>query len=150
MLAAGLDLEREFYFVGSVPNEEIKNYCRASDLFLFSSRSETQGIVLLEAMASGTPVVAVRASGVSDIVVDGVNGFMTDVSETAFGEVLGQVLSGPRARLRRGALDTARKYQVQDIARRAADCYAAAIAAHEYKDIIAQGNFLLHKISGIL
>ena len=149
-LAAGLDLEQEIYYAGRVPNEEIKNYCRASDLFLFSSRSETQGIVLLEAMASGTPVVAVRASGVSDIVVDGVNGFMTDVSETAFGEVLGQVLSGPRARLRRGALDTARKYQVQDIARRAADCYAAAIAAHEYKDIIAQGNFLLHKISGIL
>ncbi|MCI8901284.1 MAG: glycosyltransferase family 4 protein [Lachnospiraceae bacterium] len=149
-LAAGLDLEREIYFAGSVPNEEIKNYCRASDLFLFSSRSETQGIVLLEAMASGTPVVAVRASGVSDIVVDGENGFMTDASETAFGEALGQVLTGPRARLRRGALDTARKYQVQDIARRAADCYAAAIAAHEYKDIIAQGNFLLHKISGIL
>ena len=35
-LAAGLDLEQEIYYAGRVPNEEIKNYCRASDLFLFS------------------------------------------------------------------------------------------------------------------
>lgn len=129
-LAARLDLEKEIYFAGRVPNEEIKNYCRASDLFLFSSLSETQGIVLLEAMAVGTPVLAVRATGVSDIVVSGVNGFMTDVSETEFGETLDMMLKSPRCHLEQGALDTARKYQVQDIAKCAADHYKAAITAH--------------------
>ena len=47
-LAVRLDLEKEICFVGRMPNAEIKNYCHASDLFLFSSLSETQGIVLLE------------------------------------------------------------------------------------------------------
>ena len=149
-LAARLDLEGEIYFAGRVPNEEVKNYCRASDLFLFSSLSETQGIVLLEAMAVGTPVLAVRATGVSDIVVNGMSGFMTDVSETAFGETLDQVLKGSRRQLEQGAVDTARKYQVQDIAKRAADYYKTAITAHEYTDAVNTENFLLHKISGIL
>lgn len=149
-LAVRLNLEREIYFVGRVPNEEIKNYCRASDLFLFSSLSETQGIVLLEAMASGTPVLAVRATGVSDIVVDGVNGFMTDVSETEFGETLDNVLNNPRGHLKQGALDTADRYQVRDIARCAAEYYMAAITAHEYQGAAGTENFLLHKISGIL
>lgn len=149
-LAVRLDLKEEIFFAGRVPNKEIKNYCRASDLFLFSSLSETQGIVLLEAMASGTPVIAVHATGVSDIVRSGVNGFMTDMSETEFGETLDAVLENPRGHLGRGALDTARKYQVHDIAKRAAGYYEAAIAAHEYTDTITTGNFLLHKISGIL
>ncbi|MDE7415565.1 MAG: glycosyltransferase [Lachnospiraceae bacterium] len=118
--------------------------------FLFSSLSETQGIVLLEAMAVGTPVLAVRATGVSDIVVSGVNGLMTDVSETEFGEMLDQVLKGSHRQLEQGAVDTARKYQIQDIARCAADYYKAAIAAHEYTDTGITENFLLHKISGIL
>lgn len=149
-LAVRLDLEREIYFAGCVQNEEVKNYCRASDLFLFSSLSETQGIVLLEAMAAGTPVLALRATGVSDIVVNGVNGFMTDVSETEFGETLDFVLQNPRGYLEKGARYTAYKYQVQDIARRAVDYYKTVIAAHEYRDTIATEKFLLHKIGGIL
>lgn len=64
-------------FLGNVSNEQINRYLQASDLFLFASKSETQGIVLAEAFAAGCPVVAVDASGVEDIVEDGVNGFKT-------------------------------------------------------------------------
>lgn len=149
-LAVKLNLKDEIYFAGRVPNEEIKNYCRASDLFLFSSCSETQGIVLLEAMAAGTPVVAVRATGVRDIVVDGVNGFMTDASESVFAKTLDTVLQNPREHLRAGALDTAHKYQVQDIARCAAGYYQTAITSHAYEARFTTRDFLLHKISGIL
>lgn len=149
-LAVKLNLKDEIYFAGRVPNEEIKNYCRASDLFLFSSCSETQGIVLLEAMAAGTPVVAVRATGVRDIVVDGVNGFMTDASESVFAKTLDTVLQNPRGHLRAGALDTAHKYQVQDIARCAAGYYQTAITSHAYAARFTTRDFLLHKISGIL
>lgn len=149
-LAAKLDLEKEIYFAGRVPNGEIKNYCRASDLFLFSSLSETQGIVLLEAMAAGTPVLAVRATGVSDIVADGVNGFMTEMSETGFGEKLDQVLGSPRRHLEQGAVATARKYRMQDVAECAAEYYREAIAARECNDCYATEKFLFHRISGIL
>ncbi len=149
-LAARLGLEKEICFAGRVPNEEIKNYCRASDFFLFSSLSETQGIVLLEAMAVGTPVLAVRATGVSDIVVNGVNGFMTDMSAQTFEEMLDKVLQNPRCHLKQGAMDTARKYQAQDIARLAADYYKMAIASQDSMDAGFTENFLLQKISGIL
>ena len=53
-------------FVGNVKNEDVKHYVHAADLFLFASKSETQGIVLAEAMAGGTPVVAVDAVGSDD------------------------------------------------------------------------------------
>lgn len=72
-----LGLSENVVLVGNVPNEEIRNYQAASDLFLFTSKSETQGIVLLEAMAVGTPVIAVDATGVRDIVASGKNGFLT-------------------------------------------------------------------------
>ena len=73
-------LERQVVLIGRVPNEEIRDYQFASDAFLFTSKSETQGIVLLEAMASGSPVVALKASGVVDVVRNGFNGYMTEES----------------------------------------------------------------------
>lgn len=132
-LARDLDLQEEICFVGKVPNEEVKNYCRAADYFLFSSLSETQGIVLLEAMATGLPVIAVRASGVSDIVVSGENGYMTALSETEFERRLDMTLenSGLRSHLIQGAFRTAEKYRAQDIAGLAAAYYKAAIASYK-------------------
>lgn len=75
--AKELGIEEEIVFVGKVPNEQLNCYLQACDAFLFTSKSETQGIVLAEAFAAGLPVVAVEASGVEDIVEDGVNGFRT-------------------------------------------------------------------------
>lgn len=75
--AKALGIEEEIVFVGKVPNEQLNCYLQACDAFLFTSKSETQGIVLAEAFAAGLPVVAVEASGVEDIVEDGVNGFRT-------------------------------------------------------------------------
>ena len=122
-LAEELELCEEIVFVGKVPNEQIKNYCKAADLFLFSSLSETQGIVLLEAMATATPVLAVKASGVRDLVVDGKNGYMTHLSETEYENKLDDLLRQDRAYLEAGALETARKYEMQEIARWAAIHY---------------------------
>ena len=63
------------FFTGAIePSEMFKAYL-ASELFVFASRTETQGMVLLEAMAGGCPVVAVNSSGVHDVIEDGYNGF---------------------------------------------------------------------------
>lgn len=77
-LTAELGLESNIIFCGSIPHKQLRNYYHACDAFLFASTSETQGIVLLEAMAAGLPVVAVRASGVRDVIVDGQNGYCTE------------------------------------------------------------------------
>jgi glycosyltransferase involved in cell wall biosynthesis len=62
------------HHVGILQGSELVNAYHAMDLFAFASRSETQGMVLTEAMAAGVPAVAVDAAGVREVVIDGCNG----------------------------------------------------------------------------
>jgi glycosyltransferase involved in cell wall biosynthesis len=64
-------------FVGAVPHEAIGDYYQAAGLFLFPSTSETQGIVVLEALAAGLPVVAVTSDAAADLLGDGQGGILT-------------------------------------------------------------------------
>lgn len=113
-----LGLDGNVTFLGTLPNEEIAAYHCASDLFLFASKSETQGIVLLEAMAGGSPVVAVEATGVCDVVQDGRNGFLSAESEEEFAYLAEQLLHDTKLyqRLSEGAMETAEHYLNSSIA----------------------------------
>jgi glycosyltransferase involved in cell wall biosynthesis len=53
----------------------------SADAFVFPSRTETLGLVLLEAMAAGCPVIAANAGGIPDIVTDGMNGYLFDPTD---------------------------------------------------------------------
>jgi glycosyltransferase involved in cell wall biosynthesis len=64
------------HFVGYLRGKELASAYASADVFIFPSRTETLGLVLLEAMAAGTPVVAARSGGIPDIVTDGVNGYL--------------------------------------------------------------------------
>ncbi|MFM6357269.1 MAG: glycosyltransferase family 4 protein [Planktothrix sp.] len=66
------------HFVGYLRGKELAEAYASADAFIFPSRTETLGLVLLEAMAAGTPVVAARSGGIPDIVTDGVNGYLFD------------------------------------------------------------------------
>lgn len=87
---------------------------RAMDLFVFASKSETQGMVIAEAMASGSPVVALNASGVRDVVRDGGNGLLLPASatEAEFAEALGRLCAdaGQREAMRGAARETATEF----------------------------------------
>lgn len=76
-LAHELGLQEKVVFTGFLPREKVVSAYRGADLFVFSSVTETQGIVVAEAKAAGLPVVAVGAFGVSEMVNDGVDGFLT-------------------------------------------------------------------------
>jgi glycosyltransferase involved in cell wall biosynthesis len=71
------ELQDHFILAGSVPPEDIATYYRLGDTFVFASKSETQGMVVLEAMAAGLPVVAVRSSGIDDAIRENHNGYKT-------------------------------------------------------------------------
>ena len=134
-LAEELGVQEEIVFVGAVPNEEIRNYCHAADLFLFASRSETQGIVLIESMAAGTPVLAVRATGTEDVVICGENGYMTNVSEIEFSEKLMDILEKKELQiLTEGAKKTAENYHSDLIAAKAEKIYMEAIRRRARKE----------------
>lgn len=149
-LAKELDIEEEIVFVGKVPNEQIKNYCKAADLFLFASESETQGIVILEAMAAATPVLAVYATGVCDVVVNGKNGYMTSASYEEYNDRLDFILKQDMEYLKKGAVETAQKYEMQEIAKRAALYYNTAIQNHRKQSENVRGirRILTHTAIG--
>ncbi len=71
---AGLGVADRVVFAGQLTGRRLLDACAAMDLFAFASTSETQGLVLAEAMATGSPVVALDASGVREVVRDQENG----------------------------------------------------------------------------
>jgi len=65
-------------FVGYLAGEELASAYASGDAFLFPSSTETLGLVLLEAMAAGCPVVGANRGGIPDIITDGKNGCLYD------------------------------------------------------------------------
>lgn len=70
-------------FVGYLGGEDLASAYASADAFLFPSSTETLGLVLLEAMAAGCPVVGANRGGIPDIVTDGVNGCLYDPDSPA-------------------------------------------------------------------
>ena len=96
-LAAGVD--DRLRLTGTLDNQELADAYAAMDVFAFASLSETQGLVLAEAMASGTPVAAIDAPGARDVVVDGMNGrLLAEPDEAAFAAAVAELLDLPAAR----------------------------------------------------
>lgn len=120
-----LGLADHVTFTGTVPNSETGVYFGAADAFLFASKTETQGIVVLEAFAGETPVLAVEASGVSDLVQSGYNGILTREDTDLYSEVLARFLEGgyDRLTLSQNALETALEYREEAVAMQAVNYY---------------------------
>lgn len=105
-------------------SELVKAYSEA-DLFVFASRSETQGIVLAEAFSQGTPVIAFEGCGVSDVVTNGVNGFLVKTEEEMVERLV--FLSKHSERLQElqyAAFTTSKKYHPKRIAQEVESLYA--------------------------
>ncbi|QYZ80373.1 glycosyltransferase family 1 protein [Methanofollis formosanus] len=68
-------------FVGKVPHQRIPDYMCKADIFVLPSLSESFGIVNIEAMAFGLPVVATRVGGLPDIIEEGVNGYLVEAKK---------------------------------------------------------------------
>lgn len=79
------------FFVGFLHREELASAYASSDIFVMPSRTETLGLVVLEAMSSGLPVVAARAGGIPEMIQDGVSGCLVDSDEEAV-ERIGKLL----------------------------------------------------------
>ncbi|ABA90095.1 UDP-glucose--1,2-diacylglycerol glucosyltransferase, putative [Syntrophotalea carbinolica DSM 2380] len=127
-------LTERLHLVGLLDRAVLAAAYRAMDTFVFASQSETQGMVLAEAMTAGTPVIAVSAPGVRDIVRDGYNGYLLAKEDSElFVAALNGMLALSRAdrqRLQDGALDTARDFSMSRSADRMLALYAHLIVGH--------------------
>ena len=123
--AAALRLDEHVTFVGAVPHEEVWRWYAAADLFLFASRTETQGLVVAEALAAGLPVVAVDGPGVNEFVHPSAGGWLTGPSMEEFLDPVRRLLTDPDLRIRASACgrDAARGWSSRHQAERLARLY---------------------------
>jgi 1,2-diacylglycerol 3-alpha-glucosyltransferase len=91
-----LGLEKNVQFIGYLNREKELNACyKSADIFVFASKSETQGLVLLEAMAQGTPVVAIAELGTASILVEGEGAMIAPEDEAVFTQKVRSLLVNP-------------------------------------------------------
>ena len=130
-----LDLAGHVTLVGAVPPQEIALYYHLGDVFVFASKSETQGMVILEAMAAGLPVVTVRSSGIDDVVRQGHNGFKTPENRHEWAQSLKELLEDAALRTRLGqqAQEFAAEYDITHFARSVHGFYAEVLAQYHSK-----------------
>jgi 1,2-diacylglycerol 3-alpha-glucosyltransferase len=134
-LVQALGVEEEVIFCGEVNYEEIRYYYKIADVFTMTSASESFGIVTIEALASGLPVLAVKAPGAMDILTDGFDGLLTDDNIEHFAKALEKIIRDPelRERLSKGALKTSAKYSINMISERMLNLYREIIAIQKFK-----------------
>jgi glycosyltransferase involved in cell wall biosynthesis len=90
--AKKLGIAERVEFTGKIPFADVPHYLKAADLFCFASVTETQGLVTMEALAAELPVVAVEATGTSDVIEHGRHGLLTDNDSTALAQAILSVL----------------------------------------------------------
>lgn len=119
--------------LGKLSGPSLHAAYRGMDCFAFASKSETQGMVLAEAMAAGLPVVALDASGVREVVRNRSNGYMLaeDESPARFAAALARLASSPerREKFACAARDTAEEFSKRKCADTALEFYGEILKA---------------------
>lgn len=130
-LARTLPGNDRIVFTGPLPRTSIDAVYAAADLFLFGSSTETQGLVVGEARAAGTPAVVVREGGAGETVRQDEDGLLVDANPQAMATAALQLLEDPGrlARMKCACRRNARNYTPAAMAQRVIGVYEAAIEA---------------------
>ena len=128
-----LQLDANVLFVGYLDRAGalLDCYC-AGDAFVFASRTETQGLVLLEALALGVPVVALAEMGALDVLQPGGGALIAPPDEQGFADQASRVLDSPalRSQLAAAGRSHAAQWDSQRLAQRLVEFYAGVLKAH--------------------
>lgn len=129
-----LGLAENIMFIGYLDRHTELNSCyHSADIFVFSSRTETQGLVLLEAMAQGVPVVSIAEMGTRDVLREGAGVWIAEEEPEDFsGKVIMMLLgdAGVRARLGEAGREYAHGWSAGKQAERMLDFYQSVIELH--------------------
>ncbi len=131
-LSRELGLQDLVVFLGKRAQSSLPYYYSAADVLIMPSHYESFGMVALEAMACGTPVVASQVGGLAFLIQDGVTGYVIPGGDhLALSQRLTQLISQPELRERLGqqAATYARQYSWERISNRMMDLYAEVLKA---------------------
>ncbi|MBS3787649.1 glycosyltransferase [Candidatus Bipolaricaulota bacterium] len=121
-----MNASRKIHFTGYVEQEDVlSQYYREADVFLFASLTETQGLVIAEALAAKTPVVAIDAPGVRDVIKDDKGGYLVPEDVPAFSEKVIELLENPNLLNRKSgeAKEVARNFSAETMTRKLFENY---------------------------
>ncbi len=124
-------LQPNVKFIGYLERStELRDCYAAADVFVFASRTETQGLVLLEAMAQGTPVVSTAVMGTVDVLAGAAGAVIVPEDETAFSAAVAALVLDPGRRAALGSLarEDAQRWSSRSMAERLVALYLGAIA----------------------
>jgi 1,2-diacylglycerol 3-alpha-glucosyltransferase len=128
-LVRHLGLSGEVIFTGFVPDADLPKYYAAADALAIASKFETQGLVVLEALASGRPVAGANSRAIPEFVRDGLNGALFDPADArACAAAIVRCLRG-RDRMREAARESALPFSVERCTRRLERMYERLVAA---------------------
>lgn len=131
------DVAQRLHFTGILKDQDLIDSYHAMDVFAFSSHSETQGVVLIESLAAGTPVIAIDAPGARDVVCDSTNGrLVQENDESQFIDALSWhfgLEKEEKDRLRQNARNAAQDYSHDNCVKKLIAVYQK-IKAREEQD----------------
>lgn len=115
------------HFLGSRTGRDLLSVYGAGDLFVFASRTETQGMVIAEALAAGMPAIALDAPGICDLLQEEQNGRILPAAadEETFAQAIAQALRDKTslARWRRGARKSVENFDMPILAQKLHEAY---------------------------
>ena len=128
-LASKLGIGDRVKFFGFVSREEVDEFYAAADLFAFASKTETQGLVVSEAMSYGLPAVVVNSGGAAEAVEDGVNGFAVGDNKDTFAEAVLTTLDSDKRyeSMSRAAVESARELSIPSMVDRIVGVYRSVL-----------------------
>ncbi|MFP4680195.1 MAG: glycosyltransferase [Chitinispirillaceae bacterium] len=133
----GTSFRGRFHFPGTLQGQDLIDTYHAMDAFAFASDTETQGLVLTEALASGIPVVSLKVPVVDEVVRDGYNGYLVEDRE-AFRRALQKISRGGsrlKTQLKTHAVQSVSDYDKGVCARKALEKYETLLGKNfVYRD----------------
>ncbi len=125
-MSSELGLDDRVIFTGFVPNEELALYYAAGDASILASKFETQGLVVIEAMACGLPVAAIDYRALKETVEDGHNGYLFIDDEESCATAMRKCLAADD-KMRMNARSTAERFSLDMTCSRLLELYQWAI-----------------------
>lgn len=125
-LTKHMGLQQQIIWVGAEYPEKLPWYYQASDLFLFTSKTDTQAIVIYEALASGLPVIAVESLASKAIIKNGVNGFRVIENVESFAKA---VIDNLDSKDKNASLIKINEYTPSEMAKKIYNLYQKVLAS---------------------